>query len=221
MLHSASQELKAKQQADTVPNDVTDAIYKSLAHMTKGFPSNFHLLERYVLCCNYNNHYSVVCALPTPLQMVLDDVTLPHFYLLHCDSKKGHHIPEYIESLLGPFIARRYYDGLKALKDNPVAKTLTGWVDVRFSFVSVPVPQQKLSSCGPASILFFECLLAADVETVLHWLTTSGKERSANLLDLRGVLGLRDVTEPDYERKRSSLEKRFHQWVRDFRVILD
>jgi hypothetical protein len=43
-------------------------------------------------------------------------------------------------------------------------------------------------------------------------------------VDLKGlstVLGLGDLKEPDYERKRPSMEKRFNQFVLDTNAILE
>jgi hypothetical protein len=218
-VHTEWEKCKVAQPPCAIPKDAAADIYGILAPKKNLFPM-YPELQRYVLCCNYNNHYSMVCVLFTPLEMVVDDVTLHHFYLLHCDSIPGYHDGGYVDGLLGPIIGRRYYERL-ALEANPVGRTLSGWTDVRFKYVSVPVPKQVLSSCGPASLLFFERLLTAEVEAVMCWLTTSGKQQSAELLDLSKVLGLGDVTEPDYERHRSSLEKRFFQWAREAKVTLE
>jgi hypothetical protein len=190
---------------------------------------NIAELQKAGLPISGHNHYSYLGFVRSPKTMASGH----HFTLLHLDSLPNVHKLDVISDLVGPYLARRLVQRrnqpsesafvpvpteafIKDL-DFEVAEGRKDYEEVatqhmHWQVVTVEVPRQEFgsSACGLSTLLFQEHFIRADFEALCLALDNSSAER---MQLLKQALGLTDLRDKAYEKKREQLGVDFATWM--------
>jgi hypothetical protein len=228
--------LKAKSTPAALANQIYQERFKQMPanKMEKPRLVAVDELEKAGLPICKSGHYSFLGL----VRSLKTTKTPHHFALLHFDSLPGHHKPEDISNLVGPYVARcivqrRNKHGeddflpvpteleVKEM-DIDVAEGRKEYEEVatqhmRWQVLTVDVPTQQFgsSSCGLSTLLFQEHFFCADHAALCSALNKDGTRR---MQLLKRALDLTDLCAEAYEGRRKQLEVDFATWMREENV---